>query len=85
VTLVGVKPTTSLLRTYGQAQGTTVQWRATSSLEAEHATTTLEDPKLLKIRTTYPREVLLAEGDITGSAVRAEKEKEPEGEFRKAP
>jgi hypothetical protein len=53
--------------------------------KAEYATTTLEDPELLKTRTTYLREVLLVEGDAIGSVVKAEKEKEPEGEFRKAP
>jgi hypothetical protein len=40
---------------------------------------------LLKIRTTYLRKVLLVEGDAIRSVARAEKEKEPEGEFRKAP
>jgi hypothetical protein len=59
-----------------------VQSRAINSLEAEHATTTLEGPKLLKVKATYPRKVLL--GDIIGLAARADKEKEPEGEFRKA-
>jgi len=52
--------------------------------EAEHATTTYGD-QLLKTRTTNLYEGPPVGGLAIGSAVRADIEKEPEGEFRKAP
>jgi hypothetical protein len=40
---------------------------------------------LLKTRTTYPRKVPPIGGEVTGSAARADREKEPKGESKKEP